>query len=180
MNFVIVIPIWMSTLAPSHCQISQQLSSPDFCLNIAHIRNKTFRFVIKHVKFVKVSFQVLIKWHTLLLNAFKIFQEVTETPCDRLSTFFNWCVLQLSTKQQYQRINHCILPINILHACFTFENYIMDALSPKIKSKAYWYLIVFLVTIIYASFLPISAEGKEDLFHRFRKVYKHCNDGSFT
>ena len=61
MNSVIVVPIWISALAPSDCQISQQLSSPDFCLNIAHIRNETFRFVIKHVKFLRVSFQVLIK-----------------------------------------------------------------------------------------------------------------------
>ena len=61
MNSVIVIPIWMSVLPPSDCQISQQLISPDFCLNIAHIRNKAFRFVIKHVKFERVSFQVLIK-----------------------------------------------------------------------------------------------------------------------
>ena len=137
MNFVIVIPIWMSVLPPSDCQISQQLISPDFCLNIAHIRNKTFRFVIKHVKFVKVSFQVLIKWHTLLLNAFKIFQEVTETPCDRLSTFFNWCVLQLSTKQQYQRINHCILVINIFTCILYFWKYILDPFSPKFKFKAY-------------------------------------------
>lgn len=61
MNSVIVIPIWMSVLPPSDCQISQQLISPDFCLNIAHIRNKTFRYVIEYIKFVKVPFQVLMK-----------------------------------------------------------------------------------------------------------------------
>ena len=37
----------------------------------------------------------------------------------------------------------------------------------------------FVVTIVYVSFLPISAGGNENLFHRFRKVYEHGNDGSF-
>ena len=40
---------------------SQQPSSQDLCVNIAHIRSKTCHCVRKYVKFVKVSFQVLIK-----------------------------------------------------------------------------------------------------------------------
>ena len=40
---------------------SQQPSSPDICVNIAHIRSKTFCCLRKYIKFVKVSFQVLIK-----------------------------------------------------------------------------------------------------------------------
>ena len=40
---------------------SQQPSSQDLCVNIAHIRSKTFHCVRKYLKFVKVSFQVLIK-----------------------------------------------------------------------------------------------------------------------
>ena len=43
----------------------QQPSSQDLCVNIAHIRSKTFCCVRKYIKFVKVSFQVLIKWYTL-------------------------------------------------------------------------------------------------------------------
>ena len=39
----------------------QQPSSQDLCVNIAHIRSKTFCCVRKYIKFVKVSFQVLIK-----------------------------------------------------------------------------------------------------------------------
>ena len=39
---------------------SQQPSSQDLCVNIAHIRSKTFRCVRKCIKFVKVSFLVLI------------------------------------------------------------------------------------------------------------------------
>ena len=54
-------------------KFSQQPISPHLCVNIAHIWNKTFRYVIEYVKFVKVSFQVLIKWYTLLLKAFKVF-----------------------------------------------------------------------------------------------------------
>ena len=42
-----------------------QPSSQDLCVNIAHIRSKTFRCVRKYIKLVKVSFQVLIKWYTL-------------------------------------------------------------------------------------------------------------------
>ena len=64
-----------------------------------------------------------------------------------------------------------------LHACDTFENHILDVFSPKVKCKAY--LIVFLVTVISVSFPPISAEGNENLFHCFCKVYKHGSDGSF-
>ena len=30
--------------------------------------------------------------------------------------------------------------------------------------------MVFLVTVVQVSFLPISAEGNENLFHRFGKV----------
>ena len=37
-------------------------------------------------------------------------------------------------------------------------------------------IIVFLVTVVYVSSLPVSAEGNENSFHRFCKVYKH---GSF-
>ena len=40
---------------------SQQPSSQDLCVNIAHIRSKTFHCIRKYIKFVKVSFQVLIK-----------------------------------------------------------------------------------------------------------------------
>ena len=32
---------------------------------------------------------------------------------------------------------------------------------------------------IYVSFLPIAAEGNENSFHCFCKLYKHGNDGSF-
>ena len=39
----------------------QQPSSQDLCVNIAHTRSKTFSCVRKYIKFVKVSFQVLIK-----------------------------------------------------------------------------------------------------------------------
>ena len=40
---------------------TQQPISQDLCVNIAHIRSKTFHCVRKYIKFVKVSFQVLIK-----------------------------------------------------------------------------------------------------------------------
>ena len=40
---------------------SQQPSSQDLCVNIAHIGSKTFCCTRKYIKFVKVSFQVLIK-----------------------------------------------------------------------------------------------------------------------
>ena len=40
---------------------SEQSSSQDLCVNIAYIRSKTFCCVRKYIKFVKVSFQVLIK-----------------------------------------------------------------------------------------------------------------------
>ena len=39
---------------------SQQPSSQGLCVNIAHIRSKTLRCVRKYMKFVKVSFKVLI------------------------------------------------------------------------------------------------------------------------
>ena len=39
----------------------QQSSSQDLCVNIAHIRSKTLHCIRKYVKFLKVSFQVLIK-----------------------------------------------------------------------------------------------------------------------
>ena len=42
---------------------SQQPSSQDLCVNIAHIRSKTFHCIRKYIKFVKVSFEVLIKWY---------------------------------------------------------------------------------------------------------------------
>ena len=48
---------------------SQQPSSKDLDVNIAHIRSKSFRCVRKYIKFAKVSFQVLIKRYMLLLNA---------------------------------------------------------------------------------------------------------------
>ena len=40
---------------------SQQPSSQDFCVNVTHITSKTFRYVRKYIKFVKVSCHVLIK-----------------------------------------------------------------------------------------------------------------------
>ena len=40
---------------------SQQPSSQALYVNIAHIRSKTFHCIRKHVKFVKVSFQVHVK-----------------------------------------------------------------------------------------------------------------------
>ena len=40
-------------------------------------------------------------------------------------------------------------------------------------------LIVFLVTAVYVSFLPISVEENKNLFQYFHKVYKHANDESF-
>ena len=40
---------------------SQQPSSQDICVYIAHIRRKTFCSIRKYIKFVKVSFRVLIK-----------------------------------------------------------------------------------------------------------------------
>ena len=43
----------------------QQPSSHDLCVNIAHTRSKIFRCVRKYIKFVIVSFQVLIKWYRL-------------------------------------------------------------------------------------------------------------------
>ena len=36
--------------------LSQQSSSQDLCINIAHIRSKTFHCVRKYIKFVKISF----------------------------------------------------------------------------------------------------------------------------
>ena len=39
----------------------QQPRYQDLHVNIAHIRSKTFRYVRKYIKFVKVSFQALIK-----------------------------------------------------------------------------------------------------------------------
>ena len=42
-------------------EFSQQPSSQDLNVNIAHIRSKTSSCVRKYIKFVKVSFQVLIK-----------------------------------------------------------------------------------------------------------------------
>ena len=40
--------------------ISQQPSSQNLYVNIAHIRSKTFRYVRKYITSEKVSFQVLI------------------------------------------------------------------------------------------------------------------------
>ena len=97
----------------------QQPNSQDLCVNIAHIRSKTFCCVRKHIKFVNLSFQVLIKWYMLLLNAKIIktsFLHYT-TGCQHFSTEY---VLQLSTKQLYQRINHCILVINIFTCMLYF------------------------------------------------------------
>ena len=48
---------------------SQKPSSQDLYVNTAHIRSKTFCCFWKYTTFVKVSFQVLIKWYMLLLNA---------------------------------------------------------------------------------------------------------------
>ena len=42
-------------------EFSQQPISQDLCVNIAHIRSKTFCCARKYIKFVKVSSQVLIK-----------------------------------------------------------------------------------------------------------------------
>ena len=42
-----------------------QPSSQDLSVNITHIRSKTFHCVRKYIKFVKVSFQVLIKRYML-------------------------------------------------------------------------------------------------------------------
>ena len=42
-------------------EFSQQHISQDLCVNIAHIRSKTFHCVRKYIKFVKVSSPVLIK-----------------------------------------------------------------------------------------------------------------------
>ena len=48
---------------------SQQPISQDLWVNIAHIRSKAFRCVRKYIKFAKVSYRVLVKRYTLLLNA---------------------------------------------------------------------------------------------------------------
>ena len=40
---------------------------------------------------------------------------------------------------------------------------------------AYQYLIALIVTVVYVSFPPISAEGNENSFHRFCMVYKHVS-----
>ena len=47
---------------------SKQPISQELCVNIMHIKSKTFRCLRKYIKFVKVSFQI-IKLYTLLLNA---------------------------------------------------------------------------------------------------------------
>ena len=47
---------------------SKQPISQELCVNIMHIKSKTFRCFRKYIKFVKVSFQI-IKLYTLLLNA---------------------------------------------------------------------------------------------------------------
>ena len=39
----------------------RQPSSQDLCVDIAHIRSKTFGCIRKYIKFVKVSFQVYMK-----------------------------------------------------------------------------------------------------------------------
>ena len=56
---------------------SQQPSSHDLCVNIVHIRSKTFCSVRKCIKFVKVSFQVLINCYTLFLNA-KVIKNISK------------------------------------------------------------------------------------------------------
>ena len=66
-------------------------SSQGLCVNIAHIRSKTFCCSRKYREFVEVSFQVLQKNHVADFQRFS-----------------NECVLQLSPKHPYQRINHCI------------------------------------------------------------------------
>ena len=47
---------------------SQQPSSQDLCVNIAHIRSKALGCVRKYIKFVEVFFQVSFQY-MLLLNA---------------------------------------------------------------------------------------------------------------
>ena len=49
---------------------SQQPSSPDLCVNIAHIGNETFCCVTKYIKFASFFSSF---YYMLLLNAFKIF-----------------------------------------------------------------------------------------------------------
>ena len=61
--------IYQNTAMVKFVPFSQEPSSQDLCVNVAHIRSNTFHYVRKYIKFVKVSLQVLIKWYTLLLNA---------------------------------------------------------------------------------------------------------------
>ena len=70
----------------------------------------------------------------------EIYEEVTETPCDRLSTFFNWIVLKLSTKQLYQRINHCILVINVFTCMLYFWNLCTEGLLVSCRFPSYRHL----------------------------------------
>ena len=75
----------------------------------------------------------------------KYFTQLPKHHVIGIQCFSTECVLQLSTKKLYQRINHCVLVI-FLHTCYTFENYILDVFSQNLSIR--------LVSILSFSQLP--------------------------